>query len=307
MFMLGLLPTFREAHMDVIQTFTADHWDTVFDETDQTCAVQALEQGRLLYFPRLAFPVRDEEIPLFSPTWQNRSAKNISYDPGRDLLKGTTVQGPGAEILRGMMARYAAATRALVESLLPPYRSFVQQARTSFRPSEIVGRKTSFRKDDQRLHTDAFSSRPTRGARILRLFTNVNREGVDRLWRIGEPFGSYVAKFFPLVPRPLPGAAWLLAALRITKGHRSLYDHVMLHLHDLVKQDLRYQREAPQVQISFPPGSTWIVFTDQVLHAAMSGQYLLEQTFHIPVSAQCDPSRSPLKVLERLSGRHLDI
>ena len=27
------------------------------------------------------------------------------------------------------------------------------------------------------------------------------------------------------------------------------------------------------------PGTTWICFTDQVLHAAMSGQHLLEQTF----------------------------
>lgn len=293
--------------MDVLETFQIDRWDTEIDAAAQARAVQALEQGRLLYFPRLAFSVREEETALFSPTWLDRSAKNISYDPGLDLVKGTSVTGGDAQALHRMMARYAASTKALLESLLPAYRPALQQARTSFRPSGIVGRKTSFRKDDQRLHTDAFPSRPTRGARILRVFTNVNREGVDRIWRIGEPFAAYAGKFLPSVTWPLPGSAWVLAALRLTKGRRSRYDHVMLQLHDRVKLDLRYQQEAPQVRLAFPPGSTWIVYTDQVLHAAMSGQYLLEQTFHLPVSAQRDPSLSPLQVLERLSGRPLAV
>jgi hypothetical protein len=291
--------------MDVLRSFQAERWDAVFEPADRTSAVRALEQGRLLYFPRLAFPIHEEEVPLFSPTWLDHRAKNISYDPGRDELKGTGATGAERQILRGMLARYAGDTKTLLESLLPAYRPFLQQARTSFRPSEIVGRRMSYRKDDQRLHTDAFPSRPTRGARILRVFTNLNREGVDRVWRIGEPFEPYAERFFPLVKPPLPGSALFLAALQITKGRRTWYDHVMLQLHDLVKGDMRYQKEAEQVQVEFPPGSTWIVFTDQVLHAAMSGQYLMEQTFHLPVSAQRNPSLSPLKVLERLSGRPL--
>jgi hypothetical protein len=291
--------------MEVLQPFQAERWDSAFDAAERTSAAQALEAGRLIYFPRLAFPIREEEFPLFSPAWLDHTAKNISYDPGRDQLKGTAASGAEREILRGMLARYAADTKALLEALFPAYRPFLQQARTSFRPSEIVGRKTSYRKDDQRLHTDAFPSRPTHGARILRVFTNLNREGVGRVWRVGEPFKPYAERFFPLVKPPLPGSALFLAALQITKGRRSRYDHVMLQLHDLVKKDLRYQKEAEQVQVVFPPGSTWVVFTDQVLHAAMSGQYLLEQTFHLPVMAQHNPSLSPLKVLEKLSGRPL--
>jgi hypothetical protein len=46
-------------------------------------------------------------------------------------------------------------------------------------------------------------------------------------------------------------------------------------------------------------------FTDQTMHAAMSGQFCLEQTFHLPVEAQNFPNRAPLKVLERLTGRAL--
>jgi len=42
-----------------------------------------------------------------------------------------------------------------------------------------------------------------------------------------------------------------------------------------------------------------------VSHAAMSGQYQLEQTFLLPIGAMREPQRSPLRVLERLKGRRL--
>ncbi len=79
----------------------------------------------------------------------------------------------------------------------------------------------------------------------------------------------------------------------------------MLGLHDCAKADLDYQRRCAQEIVHFRPGTTWICFSDQVMHAAMSGQYMLEQTIHLPVSALYDPSRSPLAVLERLTGRAL--
>jgi hypothetical protein len=79
----------------------------------------------------------------------------------------------------------------------------------------------------------------------------------------------------------------------------------MLQLHDRMKMDDRYQREAPQQRVEFPAGSTWVCFSDHTLHAAMGGQYMLEQTFHLPVSAQYDPSASPLGILTRLAGRPL--
>jgi hypothetical protein len=42
-----------------------------------------------------------------------------------------------------------------------------------------------------------------------------------------------------------------------------------------------------------------------VSHAAMAGQYQLEQTFLLPVDAMLDGERSPLRVLERLKERAL--
>jgi hypothetical protein len=62
---------------------------------------------------------------------------------------------------------------------------------------------------------------------------------------------------------------------------------------------------SPQTPVDFPAGSTWLAFTDQVSHAAMAGQYQLEQTFLLPVAAMIEPDRSPLRILERLKGRRL--
>jgi hypothetical protein len=80
---------------------------------------------------------------------------------------------------------------------------------------------------------------------------------------------------------------------------------MMLQLHDLMKADNAYQRDAPQTAFDFPAGSTWMAFTDQVSHAAMAGQYQLEQTFLLPVDAMVSPERSPLRILERLMKRAL--
>jgi len=79
----------------------------------------------------------------------------------------------------------------------------------------------------------------------------------------------------------------------------------MLGIHDTMKADDVYQRGVEQAAFTFPPGSSWIAYTDKVSHAAMSGQYLFEQTFYLPVQAMSDPSKSPLRILERFSGRDL--
>jgi len=57
--------------------------------------------------------------------------------------------------------------------------------------------------------------------------------------------------------------------------------------------------------VPFAPGTTWLCFSDQVMHAAVSGQFMLEQTIHLPVSALYDPTRAPLAILERLTRRTL--
>ena len=79
----------------------------------------------------------------------------------------------------------------------------------------------------------------------------------------------------------------------------------MLRLHDGAKLDDAWQAAAPSTSVDLPAGSTWIVYTDGVLHAAMRGQHAFEQTYLMPVEAMAHPERSPLRTLERLAGRPL--
>jgi len=190
-------------------------------------------------------------------------------------------------------------------ALIPGYSGRLERAPTSYRPVEIEGRPASAVYDDTRMHVDAFPSRPMRGQRIMRLFSNINPDGAPRIWTVGEPFEDMARHFLPSAREGSRLHAQILGALGITKGVRSAYDGLMLGLHDGAKLDEAYQRGSPQVEIPFPAGSTWICYTDQVMHAALKGQFVLEQTFHLDVDSMAVPARSPLRVLERLRGRAL--
>jgi hypothetical protein len=287
--------------MSRVRPYPYTDWEPQLDASARSSVLDELEGGSVLYFPELAFPFQPEEKTLFETQWSG-SAKNISYRPDTGEVKGVQADSDSASLIANMMRRYADLSLDLVGSLFPDYMPSLGRARTSFRAVEIAGRPSSVAKDDTRLHVDAFPSSPVRGERILRVFSNVNPSGLTRNWRLGEPFEPYARRFAPRVKPPFPGSHFLLRTLGITKSRRSLYDHYMLRLHDLGKQDTGWQQGSPQERIDFPPGSTWLCFTDEVLHAVLSGRFLLEQTFHVRVSAMRHPERSPLRVLERIVG-----
>jgi hypothetical protein len=264
----------------------------------------ALEAGDVLFFPNLAFAVRASERSLFSPAIVT-TAKNISFDPRTGRVGGIARDGLEAAALRDLIARFSSMAATFVGEVLPDYHDRIEIGRTSFRPIEIAGRASSWRKDDTRLHIDSFPATPVHGRRILRVFSNVNPHGKARAWRIGDQFERVARRFADQLRLPWPGSGALLHLLRLTKARRSAYDALMLQLHDRMKADTDYQVAAPQIRFEFPPGSTWMAFTDQVSHAAMAGQFQLEQTFLLPIDAMLDPRRSPLRILERLVERRL--
>jgi hypothetical protein len=290
--------------MQPVSVFPSHGWAGPYPAAVQERALAALEGGQVLFLPDLPFALEDHERSFLSPATVRRS-KNVSFDPARSKVGGASVTGLKLDQLRELMARYARATQQLMDGLLPAYRQGIQQARTSLRPVEIAGRTTTWRKDDTRLHVDSFPSMPTGGNRILRVFSNVNHEGQPRVWRVGEPFEAVAARFWPALRPPLPGSRTLLRLFRVTRAARSKYDHYMLQLHDRMKEDQDYQAGGRQFTHAFPPGSTWIVFTDQVPHAALAGIHQLEQTFYLPVSCLRHEHTAPLRVLEGLAQRKL--
>src|SRR5581483_4978573 len=251
------------------------------------------EHGHVLYFPHLPFQLAKEEEEFLHRSLTNGKAKNISLDHTRGKLQGTSASGERATRLAAMIERFGAGATRFVEGLLPRYAG-LERARTSFRPVEVEDRPYSVIKDDRLLHIDAFPSRPMqKGRRILRFFANVAPRG-SRRWEVGEPFENFVGRFVPRLRRHPPGQSWLLGRLGVTRGKRSRYDEMMLSLHDGAKRDSRYQKESPHAVLEFPPGSSWLVYTDQVLHAALKGEFALEQTFHLDLAQMAEPQRAPL-------------
>ncbi|CAI1555723.1 Protein of uncharacterised function (DUF2843) [Serratia liquefaciens] len=284
----------------VLITLPQQQWDSA-PVPFSPSAVEALEQGKIVFLPELAFPMLAGEMALLDPALVDTKRKNISYWPETSKLSGVAIaaQQPQVETL---LSRYYQACLQLVATVLPHYQQALHSPVNTLRLHPVAAwRKTSsWRKDDSRLHVDAFPSRPNYGERILRIFTNINPNGELRQWRIGEPFPQLAQRFMPRLGRYSPLNSWLQHKVGITKRRRSHYDHLMLQLHDAMKADQHYQQQGPQLALDLPPGSSWICFSDQTPHAAMAGQFMLEQTFLLPVTAMKNPQQSPLKVLETL-------
>lgn len=290
--------------MDHLEQLEIKHWEAPLSSDITANAIHALETGKVLYAPHLSFELTAREHTFLSPNCLSGKAKNLSFNPHTQRLGGTRQQGAELQALQAMLQRFSQQAQAFVFALLPHYKTKLNVGLASFRPAEIKDRITSWRKDDTRLHVDAFPSRPNQGQRILRIFCNVNPT-TARLWRVGEPFEQVAKKFLPHIRAPFPGSAWLFNRIKLTKGRRTLYDHYMLNIHNAMKADKRYQTDVTQQAVSFPPGTTWLCYTDLVSHAAMSGQFAFEQTFYLPVENMQNPALAPLRVLERLKARVL--
>lgn len=286
---------------DQIVEIDIDQWRIDAPQDDW---IKAIEAGKVLYLPRLPFSVEADKTKLFTPAVLDPGSRNISL--GTDgKLKGAVGDAATLETLTSMVGGFRERATTLVHSLFPKYAPGLRLAPTSYRPMQVATRVQSWRADDRRMHVDAFPSRPNHGERILRVFINVNPNDEPRVWRVGEPFEDVAPRF---LKKAKPYSSWqamLLHKLGVTKARRSEYDHLMLQLHDGMKSDADYQQNGPQLVKPFPSGSVWVCYSDQTPHAVMSGQYMMEQTFHLPVSYLYNPESSPLAILTALAQHAL--
>ena len=157
--------------------------------------------------------------------------------------------------LARMIGRFAAEReRRSSPTLFPRYAPYLKRARTSYRPQPATGRNVSWRKDDSRLHVDAFPSRPNRGERILRVFCNVNPDRAARVARRRDRSTRWRRTSCRASARSDPARRRCLSALLVTKGRRTPYDHLMLGLHDRAKADLAYQRDCAAARSALRAG-----------------------------------------------------
>src|SRR5258708_1551944 len=197
-----------------------------------------VERGKVLYFPNLRFAIEGGEQALLDPALADPNRKNISLEPNGGALHGVAGDAVTQSAVRALIGRYQANARTLVDGLFPEYNSKLRVAPTSLRLHQVEGRETSWRKDDSRLHVDAFPSRPNYGERILRVFTNVNPNGAPRVWRGGEPFEDMAKRFLPRIKPQMPGSAGLLSLLAVANSPLLSLDHPHLYPRSAMKSHL---------------------------------------------------------------------
>lgn len=281
--------------------------------TEQTRGYcQQLERGQVLFFRSMPFdfPEDDRQFLLSQKQTGSRFHKNISYRPAADLLKGVDADSEDRERLHRVMRGFSREVTGFVAKFLAPYAGQIKLDYASFRPLEEQGRDLPLHKRNDLLHVDAFPTRPTWGGRILRVFVNIN-PSVSRVWNVGEPFHVFAPRLVQdgkiTAPHRNAGAALagIAAKLGLPVRPRSRYDQFMLYLHDWLKENGEFQKDSAKREVLFPPGSCWMVFTDGVPHAAMSGQFALEQTFIVPTQALVSPEVAPVRVLESVTGKSM--
>lgn len=272
-----------------------------------------LERGKVISFAEVPFdfPEDDRRFLLSQKQTGSRFHKNISYRPAKDILKGLSSGSEDRERMQNVLRKFSAELTGFVNRFLAPYAGKLKLDFASFRPLEEQGRDLPLHKRNDLLHVDAFPSRPTHGGRILRVFVNIN-PSVSRVWRVGQPFHEFVPRIMKEEKIEAPQRGGLARALArwgsragLPVPDRSRYDEYMLYLHDWLKESSDFQQRSPKEELRFPPGCCWMVYTDGVPHAVMSGQYALEQTFIVPPDALVTPAAAPVRVLEEVTHRKM--
>lgn len=272
-----------------------------------------LERGRILFFPQLPFdlPAADRQFLLAQHWSELRLHKNVSYRPSEDVLRGASADAATTDRLHSILRDYAGQVLDFAAKFLIPYARKWTVDFASFRPFEEEQRDLPLHKRNDLLHVDAFPSRPTHGGRILRIFTNLN-PAKPRVWNAMGDFESLAKNHAEAAGLSRFAENSMSQKLQDWGGKlglrgmgRTPYDMFMLRFHDYLKENEAFQANCKADHVEFPPLSTWMVYTDGVAHAAMSGQYALEQTLLIPPKALVSPQAAPYRILEKLAGQPL--
>ena len=281
----------------------------------------ALERGAVVYFPESPVPLPSaEDLEFIRRELPNLiKVKNISYHPETGRTRGLDsdnieVVDRVNRILTGVSDDIAASLKRVVPNLAERW----TVGTCSFRPIQEQGRNLDAHASNELVHVDAGAYGATNGDRILRFFINVNPVE-DRVWATkgnfpelfeqhGEHAGLGAAKAGQgyLKKNPLDhtwtGLVKTLAmAAPIFKVlDSSPYDRVMRRFHNYMKDTPSFQQQLEgHEEFRFPPFSAWMVFTDMVSHACLSGQHAFVHTSIVPLESCHLPELAPINILRQ--------
>ncbi len=269
---------------------------------------ERLERGELVVLDRCPFalPVGDDLRFLLSRELDGIS-KSITLFPASGLMGGNRPESR-AEVarLKGLLAEFSREATAWLSRALPRYHAAMRLGPLRFRNVEEHGRNYDPRLTGALLHVDANSDQAALGDSFLRVFVNINPEQV-REWVTSEQLPALLDRWGDRVREPGEGPPALPTRLRLRLGRalgfglpaETSYDRLMMRLHFFGKTDPYLQELAPKTRWVFQPGSAWLVFSDIVSHAVVSGQYAIDQTYLTPAESFRDIERSARAAIER--------
>lgn len=282
----------------------------------------ALEGSHIVFFEECPFDLPPEndliflrdELPL-----QTR-IKNVSYHPETDSVPRFDAPQAIRDRVTRILKEHSGAVTDYLQKTIPDFAPGWTVGTCSFRPLEERGRNLKPRSSNEIVHIDAGAYGATGGARILRFFVNVN-ETTDRVWGTKGSF----AQLFEQHEEFLQAARGDKSSVRVRKRIRdhcysgliaglskayplakvidsSPYDRAMRRVHNYMKETETFRADSRGYQeFRFPPRSAWMVFTDSVSHAVISGQHALVTTILIPLANCREKELAPYSILERAS------
>jgi hypothetical protein len=278
-----------------------------------------LEAGEIVYFPTcpLSLPAPAELDFLRQELPRLLRLKNVSYHPEAGRVRGIEGDPVTVERVRRILVDHSRAVQSFLEQSIPSLTRGWLMGTCSFRPIEEQGRDLKPHASNELIHFDAGAYGATNGDRILRFFVNINPHQ-DRVWATKGTFPELFARYGDRagVRRPAPGARYLrkgpldharsgliralmAAGLPLARVlDSSPYDRVMRRFHNFMKDTPAFQEDpVGHEEIRFPPFSAWMVFTDMVSHASVSGRYAFVTTGLVPLANCRRPELAPINIL----------
>ncbi|CCD29911.1 conserved exported hypothetical protein [Candidatus Glomeribacter gigasporarum BEG34] len=101
-------------------SFSAHNWQADFSSEERAAALNGLEDGQILFLPNLKFSLNPEEHALFTADYSDPKAKNISYHPTADTLRGATGSSQNLSLLKRIIRRFHVQATGFIKPYFPP-------------------------------------------------------------------------------------------------------------------------------------------------------------------------------------------
>ena len=259
---------------------------------------ERLERGDIIPLQPCPFPLPSEADRDFLYQQRLRGSKNVNFNPATGAVSGfrpQTADQPAR--LQKILGNFSSAACDWIRSTL---RYTLTADRATFRPEEEAIRRLRITARNDLLHIDAFSTRPTNGGRLLRLFVNLHPTDL-RVWATSEPFGHLLQEFGAQAGLPeSEKLTWLERILNLFQKSETAstpYDQFMVRFQRFLKRNSEFQEHARKTFWHFRPGTAWLVMSDGIAYAELRGRFALEHSFFVTPESLALPHLAPAVLL----------